>query len=244
MNILVVAAHPDDETIAMGGTLKKLSKDHFIKIMFLADGVSGRRKPGFETIPKWEITKKDKKIMLKEIEERKIHAKNALKHLGVKEMSFFGAPSEELSEIPMLKITKLVEEELSKREYNVIFTHHYNDLSNDHKIAFEASITAARPLETSTVSTILSFEVISAPDWNKPYKFRPNLFIDISSEIKTKLKALSEYKHEIRKFPHPRSNETTEAVAKRWGSLNGFTHAEAFEIVTCRMTDLKRMSLF
>mgnify|MGYP006100072127 FL=1 len=159
-------------------------------------------------------------------------------------MSFFGAPSEELSEIPMLKITKLVEEELSKREYSVIFTHHYNDLSNDHKIAFEACITAARPLETSTVSTILSFEVISSPDWNKPYTFRPNLFIDISSEIKTKLKALSEYKHEIRKFPHPRSNETTEAVAKRWGSLNGFTHAEAFEIVTSRMTDLKRMSLF
>lgn len=244
MNILIVAAHPDDETIGMGGTLKKLSKNHFIKVMFLADGISGRRKSGFRTVPKWETSNQEKIKISEEIEERKIHAKNALKHLGVKEMSFFGAPSEELSQIPMLRITKLVEEELSKRKYNMIFTHHYNDLSNDHKIAFEASITAARPLESSSVSTILSFEVISAPDWNKPYKFRPNLFVDISNEIKIKLKALAEYKHEIRKFPHPRSLETTEAVAKRWGSLNGFNHAEAFEIVTSRITDVNKMSLF
>ena len=66
MKILVVAAHPDDETLGMGGTLKKLSKHHQIKVMFLADGISGRRKSGYQNIPTWETSEKEKKKMDKE----------------------------------------------------------------------------------------------------------------------------------------------------------------------------------
>lgn len=244
MKILVVAAHPDDETLGMGGTLKKLSKHHQIKVMFLADGISGRRKSGYQNIPTWETSEKEKKKMDKEKLIRKDHAKKALNVLGIKNISFWDVPSEELSQIPMLKITKYVETELANNDYEIIFTHHYNDLSNDHKIAYEASITAARPFEYTKVNAIFSFEVPSATEWRKPYRFNPNFIVDISKEIKDKLKAISMYKHELRKFPHPRSKEVIDATATRWGGLYGYSKAEAFEIVSSRATDLSKLSLF
>ena len=143
----------------------------------------------------------------------------------------------------------LVESIIENREvvedtYEIIFTHHYNDLSNDHKIAYEASITAARPFEYTKVNAIFSFEVPSASEWRKPYSFNPNFIVDISKEIKDKLKAISMYKHELRKFPHPRSKEVIDATATRWGGLYGYSRAEAFEIVSSRATDLSKLSLF
>ena len=66
----------------------------------------------------------------------------------------------------------------------------------------------------------------------------------LAKEIKDKLKAISMYKHELRKFPHPRSKEVIDATATRWGGLYGYSRAEAFEIVSSRATDLSKLSLF
>ena len=76
------------------------------------------------------------------------------------------------------------------------------------------------------------------------YKFNPNLYIDISSQLTAKINALKAYQYEFRKPPHPRSKEITDAVAKRWGSLSGFKAAEAFEIIFSRMNNLESISLW
>jgi N-acetylglucosamine malate deacetylase 1 len=234
MKILVVSAHPDDEIIGMGGTLKKISKNNSIEVLFLADGITARKQAGFKNSNKYEVTENQKKSMQKEIEKRKIHAKNALKVLGINQVKFLDLPDNELDLVPFLKIVKEVEKEIIKTKCDTIFTHHYNDLNIDHRLAYEATITAARPFEYSKVNSIMSFEAISSSDWRQPYSFKPNLFIDISKELSQKIKALKEYKNEIRKFPHPRSKEAIEAAAIRWGSLYGYKAAEAFEIVFTR----------
>lgn len=234
MNILVVCAHPDDETIGMGSTLKKLSSKHNIKVLFLSEGITARRKAGYSTIPQYDVSHEEMKKMKKEIEIRKIHAKNALKILGIKNMRFLDLPNQELDQLPLLKIIKEIEKEISVTKAEVIFTHHYNDLNLDHRIAHEATITASRPIPGSKVSSVLSFEIPASTDWRKPYQFKPNFYVDITSELKYKIKALSAYNYEIRKSPHPRSKEMTEAVAKRWGSLSGYKAAESFEIIYTR----------
>lgn len=234
MKILIVSAHPDDEIIGMGGTLKKLSKDNDIKVLFLADGITARKQGGFKNSNEYKTTENQKKSMKKEIEKRKEHAKNALDVLGIKQTKFLDHPDNELDLVPFLKIVKEIEKEVMKTKCGIIFTHHHNDLNIDHRLAYEASITAARPLENSNVNSIISFEAISSSDWRQPYSFKPNLFIDISKELSQKIMALKKYKNEIRKFPHPRSKEALEAMAIRWGSLYGYKAAEAFEIVYTR----------
>lgn len=238
MSILIVSAHPDDETIGMGGLLKKLSRNYQIKVLFLADGITARKKSGYLNVPKYEVLEKEKKKMLKEIEQRKKDAKKALKLLGINKMSFLDYPDNELDTIPFLKIVKDIENEIKQTKCTTIFTHHHDDLNIDHRIVYEASITAARPVE-STVNSIISFESVSSSDWRYPHKFNPNLFVDITEELPIKLKAVKMYKNEIRRFPHPRSLETIEYLARRWGSLYGFRAAEAFETIMIRTKSLK-----
>jgi LmbE family N-acetylglucosaminyl deacetylase len=244
MKILVVSAHPDDEIIGMGGTLQKLSKNHEIDVLFLADGITARKQGGHTNAVRYETTALQEKEMKQEINIRKKHAKNALAKVGVKKCTFLDLPDNELDTVPFLKIVKHIENEIKHIKPNIIFTHHYNDLNIDHRRAYEASITASRPIFDSRISSIISFEAISSTDWNFPYRFNPTLFVDISSELKSKVRAISEYKNELRDFPHPRSVKAITSNAERWGSLSGFKAAEAFEIIRSRVKNSKDFALF
>lgn len=231
MNILVIVAHPDDEILGAGGAiLKHTQKGDIVKIIYLATGITSRRKSGHHNISSYESKTNDVKHMKKEIEDLRNDARKACSLLKVKNVKFYEFPDNEMDSIPLLKVVKTIETEIEMHKPTRVYTHHYGDLNVDHQIVYEATLTACRPVNT-TVKELICFEIPSSTEWNYPITFNPNYFINIKSQLEIKIKAMEAYKNEIRKFPHPRSSENLRVVAKRWGGVSGNEAAEAFEII-------------
>lgn len=220
--ILVIAAHPDDEILGCGGTLIKMKKKGFqIKCIFLADGESSRNF-------------KDQRILMDQINKREKQAINISKILKFKQPKFYRFPDNKLDSIPLLKIINIIEREIINFKPSMVFTHSQSDLNIDHSLICKAVLTATRPFSKAYIKRILSFEVSSNSELyfsnNKSF-FKPNLFCNISKEIKLKLKVLKIYKNEIKKYPHTRSTKSLKNLAIYRGGQSGFEFVEAFEIL-------------
>ena len=232
MKVLVIVAHPDDEVLGMGGTLRKLSvKNHDIKVVFLATGIAARRSDKFRNETKYEINKTLIKKMEEQIKKLRLDAKRALKILGIKNIEFFDFPDNEMDMVSNLEITKTIENIIKKFKPDVIYTHTKNDINVDHRAIFNATITATRPSTRVNVRKVICFEVPSSSEWNFGDTFSPNIFVDIKRELSYKKKAIQTYKTELKKFPHPRSANSLDIIAKRWGTVSGFEASEAFELI-------------
>jgi LmbE family N-acetylglucosaminyl deacetylase len=221
-SVLVVAAHPDDEVLGCGGTVARLANEgHEVRIAILAEGMTSR-------------TSQREQTDRKQLDHLHSNAQQAADKVGAKELVLSKLPDNRLDTVPLLEVVKLVEELFEKFSPTVIYTHHPGDLNVDHGVVHRAVLTATRPFPGQRVREIYSFEVASSTEWAfqrlEPL-FRPNVFVDISSTLETKVAALACYDTETRKFPHPRSPEAVRAIAMRWGSVAGFPAAEAFELV-------------
>jgi LmbE family N-acetylglucosaminyl deacetylase len=221
--VLIIAAHPDDEILGCGGTIAKLIKNNCkVDVLFLSEGVSARAKLG-ET-RKWDD----------EILAREAMAMAAAKYLGFSIIGFMRNPNLRMDLMSILDITKSVQNILIDNKPDIVFTHHYGDLNTDHQICFNAVITACRPSGIDFIESIFSFEVPSSTEWSSSVNlpsFRPNFFVNIDSEIESKLGALNFYDFEMREFPHPRSKENIKALSQIRGSEIGFEFAEAFMLI-------------
>jgi len=219
-NILIIVAHPDDEILGCGGTIARLNKEGYkIITLILGEGISSRDDVR-------DVKKREKDIL-----ELKGEARKANAILGVKEIFFYDFPDNRFDTIPFLDIVKVIEEIKNNIKPEIIFTHYERDLNIDHQITYKAVITATRPMKVETVKEIYSFEILSSTGWNYPLSFSPNVFYDISETIDVKIRALKEYKTELREYPHPRSLEGIKLIAKNWGMKVGLECVEAFKIV-------------
>ena len=131
----------------------------------------------------------------------------------------------------MLDIIKVIEKIKDRVKPDIIYTHHRDDLNIDHKITYNAVLTATRPIKGETVKEIYSFDAPSSTEWNYPCTFTPDIFVDITDTLNEKIKALKCYTSEIRNFPHPRSIEGLKINARYWGMRAGLKSAEAFKLV-------------
>lgn len=216
-SVLIVAAHPDDEVLGCGGTLALLADQGAqVQVAFLADGVFSRDpSPGRQA----------------ELAARRTAAQKACDVLGVKSVSFGDFPDNRMDTVALLDIIKAVEELIAARQPDTIFTHHAGDLNIDHRRIHEAVVTACRPQQGHPVKTLLCFEVPSSTEWQVPGSapvFAPNWFVDISATLDRKLAALDAYAVELRPWPHPRSKQGMEHLARWRGATIGAEAAEAF----------------
>ena len=232
MKVLVIVAHPDDEVLGMGATIKKLTNDgHDVKVVILATGITSRRSSDYTNSTDYEINEKIKNITKKQLKELQKDAKNAASIMGVTKLEMMDFPDNEMDKITNLEITKKIEKIIEEFRPVIVFTHSEYDLNIDHKIIYNATITATRPTKKFIVKKVITFEVPSSTEWNFSKKFVPNIFVDVTKELSVKIRAMKAYKNEIQRFPHPRSIEGLEVIAKRWGTVSGYKAAEAFCLI-------------
>jgi len=221
-NILVVAAHPDDEVLGCGATVARLAREgHGVYLAVLGEGATSRKPTRSEGSP-------EECLGLAEC------ARQAAGVLSARDVFFFNLPDNRFDSVDLLDIVKLVEPLLAELRPSVIFTHHGGDLNIDHSLAFRAVLTAARPLPGASSRSLYCFETPSATDWSfgkVGQGFSTDTFFDVSQTLDVKVRALDCYRGEMRPFPHPRSETAVRACAARWGSLAGLPAAEAFETV-------------
>ena len=206
MKILVIAPHPDDEVLGMGGTIKKLSKKNKIILCVVSEGATAQYK--------------DKKM----IKVRRDSCKKAAKILGISQTIFLDYPDMRLN-LSHLDINKKLEEIVEKYRPEIVYTAPKNDLNLDHQMVFNSTLVACRP--KSGVKQILCYEI----QGNTKVPFVPNVFENIEKEFPYKIKGFKMYKSEIEEFPNPRSIAAIENLAIQRGIESGTKKAEAFELI-------------
>ena len=216
--VLVVAAHPDDEVLGCGATIRKhVDAGDEVSVVFMADGITSRG-----AIDQEEL-----------IAKREVDSVKACSIIGVTEPTFFRLRDNRMDEEPLLDVVKLLEGVINEIRPQIIYTHHGGDLNVDHRITHQVVMTACRPVPGFFVEEIYSFEVPSSTEWSTEgigSHFRPTMFVNISDLWDVKVQALKAYVGELPEYPHSRSLGGVEALVKWRGASVGCSHAEAFMV--------------
>lgn len=215
-NVLVIAAHPDDELLGVAGTLRKhvLAGDRVTAVV-LSEGASARYESGADT-----ILQRD--------------GKRAAALLGLADLRFLGLPDQRLDTLPLLEVTQKVEAVVDEVRPQIVYTHHWGDANRDHRVVVEAVTIACRPIGDHYPRAMYCFETPSSTEWSLPSieaAFVPNHFVDVTDTLEDKLAAMACYATELRPAPHPRSLEALRARAAYWGQIITRSYAEAFVLV-------------
>ena len=211
---LIIAPHLDDETIAVGGTIKKLSK---AKMQVQVVIVGGHLPPLYNK-KSYLVTKNE--------------SEKALKILGVKKVYYLDLPALEFHKDCYQTMNSKINSIMNKFNPTAVFIP-FPDRHIDHRTVFDCAMVNTRPNKVNHPKYVLSYETLSETHWNAPYieaNFTPDFFVNIDETIKDKIKALQCYKSQI-KNNLSRSVKAVESLAAFRGSQNGCSYAEGFKLI-------------
>jgi LmbE family N-acetylglucosaminyl deacetylase len=216
MRVLVLAPHPDDETLGVGGTI----------LRHVADGDEVHLLVMTETYPPlWQASEKAR---------RQDEARAAAKVLGLAGLAFAGFPTMRLNTVPAIEVAGRLIGELRRLNPDVVYAPPVGDVNQDHEATFKAALVACRPLPGCTVRRLLCYEIPPTARFSNPIdaaRWLPNTYVDITSHIEQKLAAMECYQSELRQPPHPRSLEGIRLYARERGLTIGLQYAEVFDLI-------------
>lgn len=222
MNVLVVVAHPDDEILGCGATIKLLAdQGHNVYLCVLCAPADARHnRPELDRLNKT--------------------AAAAARIVGVADIMRFEFPNIRFNVVPHIEMVQSIEQAIVKYRPSWIFTHHPGDLNIDHRICYETTMAAALlpqrrsdDLPVTLIRKIFLSEVLSSTDWapSSFAPFQPNSFFDVTRTLDDKVHALETFEGALKPFPHSRSRENVIHLARLRGAQMGIEAAEAFCLV-------------
>ena len=214
--ILVIAPHPDDETLGAGGTIAKLSEgggEVFVLV------VSGHLPPLY--------TREDYEVTVRE-------ANRAFSLLGVAKSRFLEIPATMVGEQTVGVLNGKIAGMIKEIQPHIVLCP-FPDRHIDHRVVFESVMVATRPVaEGCCIELLAAYETLSETHWNAPHiepNFVPNWIVDITAQIDRKIEALTYYESQIPSFPGARSVDAAKALAMFRGTQAGFSFGEGFQII-------------
>ena len=219
--VLVIAAHPDDEVLGVGGTVAKLTTQGVeCHLLIVTDGSSSQYR--------------DSDRLHEIIEAKKMETKRCADMLGIKSIHYGGLPDMKLDKTPHVDINHVIETAIDKIQPDTVFTHFWGDVNRDHQEVYKSTLVAVRPVMEQVVRELYCYSVPSSTEWT-PTKgdtmFMPNFFVDISKFAEQKYKAFECYSTELREYPHPRSVQYLRETDIAAGLRVGFFKAEEFVLL-------------
>lgn len=215
--ILVIAVHPDDETLGCGGTILKHKKNNN-QVYWLILTKANPNITHYDNI---------EKIQLKYIKQ----VAGEYNFDGWKQLNFLTTT---LDEYPFGKIVREIDNYIRQIEPSIIYYHHFGDVHSDHRIASEAISSSTKNYRYPFIEKIFSFETLSETEFAPSIRnnvFVPNVFNDISIYMERKLQIMKLFTTEQMPEPLPRALSTIKALGRLRGSRIGVEYAEAFTLL-------------
>ncbi|MST71168.1 PIG-L deacetylase family protein [Mogibacterium kristiansenii] len=216
MRVLVIAPHPDDEIIGVGGTIAKRAKDgDEVYVCVVTKGKSPLFNDEF-------------------IEQGRKECRKADKKLGVKETIFLDFPAVMLETVPRYEFNGKISEVVNSIKPDEVYIPHRGDMQIDHQMVVDAAMVAVRPRGNNYPKRVYAYETLSETGWNIPNivnEFIPTVYEDITDTYEVKLEAMAIFESQLSVFPEARSIGAIEALAKYRGATVSVKAAEAFSLV-------------
>lgn len=221
--VLVVAAHPDDEILGVGGTVARhVAEGDVVYALILGEGQTSRG-----------THRED--VGREVVDELHCNTLESAHVIGFQKVFFADFPDNRFDDVDLLDIVKAVEQKIREVQPQIVYTHYSGDLNVDHQYTARAVLTATRPIGDYGVEEIYAFETLSSSEWNFDHSvqpaFSPNVFVDISDYYAQKEQAMNCYVSELCTFPHPRSLAGMDVLSRTRGMAAGMERAEAFMLI-------------
>ena len=212
---LVVAPHPDDEVLGVGGTLLRRKAEGVNVAWLIVTDISVQSG--------WSEAK---------VKQRADEVKRVSELFGFDEVFTLNFPTTQLDRVPMSDLVARISEVFKSFKPEEVFVPHPSDVHTDHRFVFDAAASCTKWFRCPSVKRVLAYETLSETDFGlgTDQGFRPNVFVDIEAFLDGKLRAMDIYASELGAFPFPRSHEAIRALGTLRGAASGFKEAEAFEL--------------